>query len=186
MLDVDDSTPVYSQKDRWVEYLFYGGQTFQNNFHVTESVEVGIIAVSGDIGDVGDINKQFSVGGSQRQSFFKTTFQRPFLVLLACFGDGHCQFVSVDRFEQIVHSIQFDGIHEIFPVIVCRSEDDVWQGDGLPHFIEQLYGIPSLQLYVQEQQVGLTPQYAAQGTVVIVATVYHFHLLAEVLKFLQE
>ena len=52
--------------------------------------------------------------------------------------------------------------------------------------IEQLDGIAPLQLDVEEEQFWLVPQNALQGTVVIVATVYHLHLLAEFLEFLQQ
>ena len=60
------------------------------------------------------------------------------------------------------------------------------QWERHPHFFKQLDGVPSLQLDVEKQQVGLVEEYAVQRTVVVVATVYDLHLLAEVLQFLKQ
>ena len=134
----------------------------------------------------GSIDEEFSIGRPQRKACWRRAGRRRVIVLLTYLGDGSCQFISVDGLEQVIDSRQFDGTEEIFPVCVGRGEDDMRQWNGLLHLVEQLHGITSLQLDVEEQQVGLMPEDAPQGTVVIIATVHHFHLLAEVLEFLEQ
>ena len=98
-------------------------------------------------------------------------------------SDGSSQLILSDRFEQIVDGGKFYGTHEIISLSIGGGEDNIRQRDGLLHLLEQLHGIPSLQLDIKEKEIGLKPQDALQGAVIIVATVYHLHLLVKTFQF---